>query len=182
MSNAKKANKPELSDLIKSAKLPERTIQHCVRGDIVADVERLERELSSLKTQDSRLTGNPEARALAEQIEALREEMSESVIEFTLRALPRRAFQKLLASHPARDDDKYDRSIGYNRETFVDALVRASVAAPEVSEEDWETIVDAMTAAQWEDFANVAAALNMEQVSVPFSRSASRILQASDER
>lgn len=171
---------PDIDSLIASAALPERTISHCVRGDLVAEVERLDRELASLASADQRLTGNQEARKVAEQIEAVREHMQTSSIEFTLRALGRRAFQKFQTEHAPRDGNLTDRAMGFNEETFMDDLVRQSIVAPKITDEQWDSLCDSMTAAQWSEFANVATSLNMEQVSVPFSRSASRILRTSD--
>lgn len=179
MSNTRKVK--SLDALISAAALPQRTIPLCIRGDLVAEVERLERELLSLRTPDSRLTGNPEARKVGERIEAVRVDMQESTIEFVLQALPRRVFQKFYAEHPPRDDNASDKALGYNTDTFHDDLVRASIVAPELSDEQWELLADRMTAAQWQDFVTASQVLNIEKVSVPFSLSASAVLQPSDE-
>ena len=179
MSNTRKAK--TVDALIASAALPRRTIQHCVRGDLVAEVERLERDLMNTRSPDSRLTGNPEARKIAERIEAVREEMQDSTIEFVLQALPRRSFQKFCVAHPPRDGNDEDRALGFNTETFHDDLVRASIVEPELSDEQWETLADRMTSAQWQEFVTASQLLNIEKVSVPFSLSASAALQRSDE-
>lgn len=179
MSNTRKAQ--SVDAILAKAALPERTVPHCVRGDLVAEVERLERELAQAQTKDARLTGNTQAREIAERIEAVRAEMQDSVVEFTLRAMPKRAFQKFLVDHAPREDNAQDRLLGYNSETLTDDLVLASLASPELTDEQWEKLCDCMTAAQWNEFVEAANALNMQGVSVPFSLSASRILRASDE-
>lgn len=181
MSNTRKAK--SVDALIASAALPRRTIHVCVRGDLVAEVERLEREISAQHNPlgDTRLTGNAEARKIAEQIESLRAEMQDSTIEFVLQALPRRAFQKFYADHPPRDSNADDKAMGYNTETFHDDLVRASIVEPVLSDEQWGQLADNMTAAQWHEFVTASQTLNMERVSIPFSLSASAALQRSDE-
>lgn len=181
MSNTRKAK--SVDALIAAASLPERTVSHCVRGDLVAEFERLERELTAEKSKDNndRLTAGAKAREIAQRMEKLRADMQESVIEFTLRALPRRDFQKFLVEHAPREGNSQDRMLGYNSETLTEDLVRASIVSPELTDEQWGTVSDRMTAAQWQEFVTVANALNMEGVSVPFSLSASRTLRTSDE-
>lgn len=183
MANTRRAKKADVTELIASAALPERTVSLCVRGDLVAEVERLERELAALRAgSDTRLSGNAEARKIATRIEDLREQMQSATVEFTMRAMRRRDFQKFLAAHPPREGNAVDRAVGFNTETYIEGLVRECIVTPEITDEQWDTLCDSMTAAQWQEFVDAAKTLNMERVSVPFSLRASLLLQASDEK
>lgn len=201
MSNKRK---PDVKALIRSAKLPEKTVPVCLHADLVAEVEQAERELTDAQRQigDS-LAGGSGARDVAERIEALRAQMLDSTVEFTLRAMPRPTWRAFLAEHPPRKDgdqvDERDKYVGVNTETFFDALVRRSTVSPELDDEDWrilfgdspeerkrreaagEPVEDGkLTDRQFDQLSDVAWALNRREVDVPFSLAASRILRNSE--
>lgn len=168
-------------DIIRSAKLPEATVPVCVRGDLAAEVERLDKQLTDLNSNtDGRLVGNAQARELAERIEALRAEMADSTVALRLRAMPHREWAKLAAAHKPREGEDVDQALGINMETFPAALIRASIVDPELDHDTWDTLADTLTFEQWDTLTTAAWNLNRREVSVPFSATASRILQTSD--
>jgi hypothetical protein len=169
-------------DILRSARLPETTVPVCVRGDLAAEVEALDKRLAGLNGQADRLVGNPEARQFAEQIEALRAEMVDSTVVLRLRALSHRDYAKLEAAHKPRTGEDGDQRTGFNMETFPEALIRACVVDPELDDDTWDTLVDALTFQQWDNLFTEAYMLNRREVSVPFSVTASRILQPSGEK
>lgn len=174
--------KPDVSQLIAEAKLPEKTVSLCLRGDLVAEVEQLEAELSRMPTSD-RLTGNAEARKMAARIEQLQEQMHESTVAFVLRGLPRREWTRFLAKHGPRDGNEQDKAAGINTDTYFVALVWECMIAPDIDDEQYEQLIDnALTAKQWDRLASAAIELNIEDVSVPFSAAASLINQRSGEK
>jgi hypothetical protein len=59
----------------------------------------------------------------------LREVIRSGVVRIVLKALPRKEFRRLLTEHPPREDVDLDRRLGYNTETFSEALIPASIAA-----------------------------------------------------
>lgn len=169
-------------DILRTAKLPETTVPVCVRGDLVAEVETLNNRLAGLNSQADRLIGNPEAREIAEKIEALRAEMAEATVDLRLRALSHRAYAKLEAAHKPRANEDDDKRTGFNLETFPEALIRASIVDPELDEDTFDGLADALTFQQWDNLFTVAYMLNRREISVPFSATASRILQPSGEK
>jgi hypothetical protein len=169
-------------DILRSAKLPETTVPVCVRGDLVAQVEALDKRLAGLTGQADRLVGNPEARELAEQIEDLRQEMSDSTVDLRLRALSHRDYAKLEAAHKPRKGEDADQRTGFNLETFPAALIQASIVEPELDEDTFEGLANALTFQQWDTLFSEAYYLNRREVAVPFSATASRILQPSGEK
>ncbi|HEY9411117.1 MAG TPA: hypothetical protein VIP77_16175 [Jiangellaceae bacterium] len=176
----------DVEALIRGAALPERSVEICMHPDLVAEHERLERELDKAKRQprDSLAAGGAE-RQLAEQIQKLEADMEEATVEFKLRAMPRPTWKEFVAAHPPRKDgdkvDERDAYIGVNTETFFPAIVRRSVIRPELDDELWTLLLDEkLTDRQFDMLSNAAWALNRGEVDVPFSRAASRTLETSE--
>jgi hypothetical protein len=170
--------------LLGEAKLPERTVPVCLRGDLAADHEAAERELEQAqRTAANSLAGNGAA-AIAERVEALEEQMREHTYDFRLRAMKRHDFRAFMAAHPPREDEqgkKEDAAWGVNRETFFPALIRVSVVDPELDAAEWTDLLDnRLTDYQFQELAVTAWALNAREVDIPFSRAASRLRQATD--
>lgn len=172
----------DIKSILAEARLPERTVPICLRGDLVATHEELERQLeeANRKAGDS-LAGNG-AGELVDKIEALQEEMRAATVTFRLRALPKPAWRALLAEHPPRhdDDDKplaEDAVVGVNMDTFWDAIARACLVEPEVDDETWALMAGPdgkLTDNQLGRLADAAWAVNRGDVSVPFSRAVSQ--------
>lgn len=172
-------------ELIRNAKLPEGTVQLCMRLDLVAQHEqllrRLARQEAATLVNDS-LAGNPVAIELAEQIIALEDEMQAAMVTFRLAGLPRTDWAALAAKHPPRREDGkiVDADVaGVNAETFPQAMLRACLVYPELADDNFALLLSRITDKQYEELTNEAYFLNRGTVSVPFSRAASRIHQAS---
>lgn len=174
-----------VKDLIKGAKLPERSVMICMDTGMTAELEVLERKLADVDRTpgaDS-LAGDPR-RPIAEAIKAIEAQMREHSIEFRFRALPRMRFTKLITEHPPREGNRGDAMLGANEDTLFAALVRECTVAPELDAEDWDNLLGAegvLSSAQFDLLSNTAWAVNRRDVDVPFSPNASRILQTSED-
>lgn len=174
----------DFSALLKSAKLPERTVEICLRGDLVAEHEEAERQLEQAqRAQGDSLAGNG-AGAIAERIEALEAEMREASYTFRLRALSRPAWRDLLKEHPPRRGEdgemlQPDGALGIDSETFFAAMIRACLVDPALTVGQWSELEQALTDRQFDTLSDAAWALNRREVDIPFSRAASRMRQAS---
>jgi hypothetical protein len=173
------ASRPEFAKLLADAKLPERTVVICLRGDLVADHEAAERELEQAERQALNSLAGTGAGPIIERIEALETEMREHSYEFRLRALPRPAWLKLCTEHPPRRDEESgeivdaDRRLGVNAETFYTAIIRACLIDPVLTDEQWQQLDGSLTDRQFDELSGAAWALNRGAVDVPFSRAAS---------
>lgn len=174
-----------IKEKIRSAKRPEKTEEICLRGDLQAKFEDLERQLEKAKASNAdSLAGTG---AIARQIEEVRQEMEEHSVIFRLRALRRTDWKDFIAEHPPRRNEdgslhEHDRNIGVNIETMFPALIRISTVEPELDEEDWTLLLDeALTDNQFDTLWNAAWGLNRRDVDIPFSRAASRILSSVSE-
>lgn len=178
----------DVKALIRGAKLPETTVPVCLAADLVAQFEQAERELAEAgESARTSLADGGRQREIAERIEALREQMQASTVDFRLRAMPRPRWREFIAAHPPRKDpktgevDERDRYVGVNTDTFYDALVQASAVDPDLDDEDWALLLgEKLTDRQFDQLADAAWALNRRDVDVPFSRAASRILRISE--
>ena len=116
----------DIADLLKQAKLPERTVELCLRGDLQAEFELLDRQLQEAREREPSSMGDDGGAAVAAQIEDLRQQMKEAMITFRLRALPRRRFAELLTNYPPREGNRQDQLAGANVDEFSEAVVPLS--------------------------------------------------------
>ena len=170
--------------MLGTARLPERTVEICMRGDLVADHEAAERELEKAeKRPGTSLAGNGAAE-IAARIQALEAEMQDSVWEFRLRALPAPKYRAFKAEHPPRvkDDgepEKKDLVFEFNIDEGAEPLARMCLVDPELDDETWAQLMNALTLEQFEELAAAAWMLNRGGVDIPFSSAASELMQAS---
>lgn len=173
-----------IADKIKGARLPIRTVPICLETDLQDQFEELEQRLLEAQAadeQDKRLGSGAKVRELAKQIEDVRQQMLDHVIDIKMQAVPKRRWTELVKAHPPRDGDKDDEVFGYNTATFFDAAIRACTVEPQLDDETWTVLLDEkVTARQYQDLYNAVLALNVRRVSVPNSFAASRILQPSE--
>lgn len=183
MSNTRKT-KPDLAALLAAARLPERTVDLCLRGDLQAEWENLQRNLEEAKrVPDMRSLGDPPPGAeLEDAIHALEVTMAASVLTLTLRALNRKAFQDLALKHPPRPDDQRDKMYGLNFESFNADLIRACCVDPELDDDQWAHLIEVITPGQYRLLGDTCEVLNHSPVDVPFSSNASPRAPASADR
>lgn len=201
-----KAPDMDIEALLRSSRRPERTVPICLRGDLVAEFEELDRQLAeetakakTIADTDRRLNSNPYAAAqrVAEAMAVLREQMAAATVAFRLRALPPARWAALRNEHPPRkgEDGKTleSDSVGINIDTFFEPLIRESIVYPALSEQVWEMLMgraepteddpDAdkrgLSDGQIDSLGGAAWWLNRREVDIPFSRAASRMMQSS---
>lgn len=169
----------DIDEVIASAKLPEKTLPLVLRGDLQAEWEDLERQLKEAEEADDApaLAGNAAAREISERMEKLERSMREHEIVFRFRGLSSKRYSDLMLEHKAAEDDP-DAIDGLNWNTYPAALIAACSVDPKMTFEKAEELCDTVTHRQWDDLFATALACNRNQVSVPFSLSASAIRAA----
>jgi hypothetical protein len=177
----------DIKAMLADAHLPERTVPICLRGDLVAEHERLERKLEEAQRRPAdSLEGNGVGE-LVDAIMALEGRMQEATVNFRLRALPKPAWRALVVGHPPRKTDEGDPHpedlAGFNTETFFDAITRACLVDPVVDDEAWELMAGdtgRLTDRQLGRLADAAWTVNRGDVDIPFSRAASLARRSTD--
>ena len=144
----------------KKAKLPEKVIPVCL--DAAAIEAYREAEVEAHRTAADSLGGKA---TVPDEVAAA---VEAATIRFTLRALPRRDWTDLIKAHPPRKDHIEDRKVGYNEETFYEALVKQSIVDPVPTANEWEQIDAVLTEGEWIRLVTAAQTLNLVGSKLPF--------------
>lgn len=172
---------------IKDSTLPESTVKLVMMGDRMAEHQRLTAELATLEGKSAgSLAGSPR-KVVQDQLDALLEEMRDSIIEVRLRALPRSrragdsrmTWPELADAHPPRVDgegvmDPRDRlNGGINSATMPEVLVRQCIISvdgdeSELTDGDWNSLASSLSEGQFQELLNECWSINRNTVNVPF--------------
>lgn len=168
-------------ELLASAKLPERSVSICLRGDLVADIAELERELEALvkdAAANRRMSSKSGQKALADQIEAKRAEMAEHTLTMRLRAMTSAKWRELVRKYPPAKDDK--TGLGVDLMRFMGEAIPASVVEPtDMDDEDWQTFNENVPPAEVTRLMSAVWEMNTQGVDIPKSLIASVVNQRS---
>ena len=174
----------KIGAIVAGAKLDERTVTVCTRGDLNAEIEDLQRQLVQADRDfvKQSLADVSPARGLAERIEVLREQMRADEHVFKFRALSAKAWSDLLAEHPPR----HGHDEIWNLETFPAACVAACCVeidgeAETLDAADVEALFDVLNSKQRDDLFDGAYLANVRSADVPFSVLASKILHSTEQ-
>lgn len=180
MSNTRKTN-PDLTALLSAARLPERTVDLCLRGDLQAEWEALQQDLENARrSAGESLAAGVDGAEIEEQIRELEATMAAAVLTARLRAVSRGTFQAMALAHPPRPDNQRDQLYGFNIETFNADLIRLCWAEPALDDEQWAQLMAVLTPGQYRLLADTCEVLNHSPVDLPFSSSGSPRAPVSD--
>lgn len=172
----------DIDAMLAGAKLPEETVPLCLRPDLRDRWQELNNQLLATRAGRNTMAPTTREQELAQEIKALEAEISENTMTVLLRGLRHEPWAKLMAEHPPRLDKPGDQQSGLNIDTFIPALVRAEIVDPEMSDEQFEKLIDVITQAQWDDLANAAYSLGRGDRNRPvFSQAASQLIPDSGE-
>ncbi len=172
-------------------KRPETRVLFCLDGDLKAAHEAAEVEFNAARSRslaDARL--NDPARGLAREVNDLEEAMKASTVTFLVRGMKRGDWNELVAEHAPREGNALDKSYGFNVEALMNVAVPKSIAGvenhageplPFDPTKEWDALADDMTESQYEDFILATLRVNKGRNEVPFSLSAFRMIQDSDQ-
>lgn len=175
----------DFKKLLADARLPERTVPVCLRGDLTAEWEDLDRQLTEAQRATTGSIEDGGSAAIAERMEALRVEMRDHTYTFRLRGLPKRQYRELKAAHPPRKDDETGEI--RSEDVYLDAdldglgepLLRACLVDPVLDDGDWSDLLDKLTDRQYGDLVGTAIYVNRGGVDIPFSHAVSNLLSSS---
>jgi hypothetical protein len=164
--------KRPFSALLKEGRLPERTVDICLRGDLVAEFEMVDAALTEAMRRPVDSKEGSGTAELVQRIEAIQAEMKASTHTFRIRALDRAAFRELQNAHPPREGDGPDEQVGFDRSTFFTALLIDTTYDPVLTAEEWDELLGKLTERQYGDLTDAAWFSNRDAVSIPFSKAA----------
>lgn len=163
---------PDIKDILARAKPREHTVSICVAGDLAAEYDRLQAELAKVSAwQPQSMAEENPSTAIAERIADLTEQMRASEVDFTFRALGRKAWSDLVAQHPGKTaEDAWDD------ETLGLALVSECAVDPQMTPEEVDELFETLNVSQRQELLNAAWEVNGGSTAIPFSLAASAIL------
>jgi len=116
--------------------------------------------------------------------------MKASTVEFVIRGLKRAEWNDLVAAHAPREGNALDKSYGFNVESLMTVAIPKGIAGVENqagealdfdAAAEWEALAEDMTDSQYEEFILATLRVNKGRNEVPFSLSAYRMIQGSDQ-
>jgi len=179
-----------------AAKRAEDFVSLCLAGDLNRQWAEAKRELDRLSDPaagQGRLTDGSGRRRIAAQMHDIEERMRAATVDFTVRALRRKrtgstpadepVWSELVDQHPPRsgkDGKPHPQDgAGVNMAEFPEALIRASVVDPVLTDEEWDQLLgDALNDYQFDRLFEACWRLNRNGVNIPFSHAASKILNS----
>lgn len=165
---------PDIRDILKQARPRETTVRLCLAGDVAAEVDALQAELSrvSEEWEPADLTETHPGRAVAQRLRDARDRLRASEVEFRLRYVGDRAYSDLLAAHPPANDKEAFDSV-----TFPRALIAASCVDPVMTEKQVLALFEVINQGQVKDLFDAAWEVhNASTAPIPFSLAASALL------
>ena len=172
-----------VKDRLKAAKLPERSLQVCLRGDLQAEFDDLERQLREARetpaTTGKRLGSKPDAMAIVEKQAVLRDQMADEMLDLRVRALPRSEWVELVRANPPKPGDDGDEAMGVNLEGLMPVAIPRCVVEPELDDEDWKMLNDHLSSGDYDRLMTTVWDVNRSGVDIPKSRLASLVMAES---
>ncbi|WP_292605973.1 hypothetical protein [Nocardioides sp. REDSEA-S30_B4] len=101
-----------------------------------------------------------EAQTARDAYDAAADEAAERAVIVRLTQVGRKAFRALLVEHAPREGNEDDERVGYNEDTFPEALLLESVTEPEMNRANLTAFLDAVSDGDFEKLFTAAYMLN----------------------
>lgn len=118
-----------LQEVVAKAQPRTATVRLCLRGDLIREHERLEKELTEARRFDEMNNEPDTARAIAEAVQGVEADMRDSETEFVLTAMGRRTWSDLIAEFPPTEEHK-KQGMDYHTDDFPPVAIATSLVEP----------------------------------------------------
>jgi hypothetical protein len=169
----------DIEKVLASVRPKTTTVRVCLRGDLLAQYEELERDLAEAIWLDMSENRHAEAPVIAAKVTALQEQIKTAEVEFTFTAIGQQAWTDLIVQHPAREQDT-DVGLDFDASTFPMAAVAATCTNPVMTLAQAHTLYERLNGGQWGELWQGCLRANVAGADVPFSLAASAILRGSE--
>jgi hypothetical protein len=160
----------DIAAVLANAKRPARTVELCLRGDLVADIEVATRDLAMAnEAKDEEEVGR-----LTDLVLEHKQAMAQSLITVRLQAMVRADWIQMLSEHPPRIGNDTDEVLGFNPDGLYPAMIRQSWGEPEMTPAQLEQLLDELNDGQFSELAEAAYSVNTRGAVVPFGWRGSR--------
>lgn len=175
MSTEQDFPKLSLDEILNGRKAAQGSVPICMRLDVMADIEELERQITRLSqdNDDPRMAaGNEESAAeLADRIRELEAEAQRYTIDLRLQAIDRDEWHQKVDQFTERDDDAGTAKM--DLAALVTDIFPKSLVSPEMSPGQRDDFLAKLSEAQWESVMQKIFDLNRRTVTVGKSLTAS---------
>jgi hypothetical protein len=120
----------------------------------------------------------PELVELAERVESLQQQIEDTRLIVTFKAMNKPEWQALIEKFPPRADNLPDQISGYDREAVKEALVRECLIEPVFDDASWAELLDVINPVEWETLAQTAYEANSGVIEAPKSVLADTVLSS----
>lgn len=163
----------DIDAILEDAQLARREVPVCMRPDLVKEFkECTEKIAKAADEKGDSLSGKGKRQQvghLQTRLEELREQIRAKTIRFVLEALPKDDYRKLKKKHPPLKGDRGQEAVGYDIESFVNALLPMCLVSPKLSDKQWSAVQRKMSQADWDALQTATHLVNASKVELPFS-------------
>lgn len=167
------------AEILAKASPSETTVTLVLAGQYLEQIRQLEEQARTAPPPASLADRNP-VTVIAEQIAALQDQMRESQVDFHLRSMPGRQWDRFKFGQPTRSKDEDDDAFSARFFDWLCRLVSLTCIEPKMAPEQVAELVDLMPGSSWDALSDAAWSLNAGKVSVPFSSAAFALTSNSD--
>lgn len=168
----------DIEEIIAEVTPVERIVPICLRGDLVAEMELLERQLAQARANDAKVNDVPTAYPIAEEIERVQGLIEAATRIFRFRSIGGEAWEELAGQHPPSDAQRAE-GFDYDLATFHPAAIAASCVDPEMDASQAVRLHKVIGSGQWIQLWNACHQANVGTDRLGKSVSASVTLQRS---
>ena len=169
-----------IEDVLALARPVERVVRVCLRGDLLAEWDRLESRLQAARASGVRgsLAAPAPGVDIAQRMEDLGEQIAAAQQEFRVRGLSSKGMSDLIAAHPPVHGEKS----AWDPDTFVPALLAACVVDPVMTVEQAMALLAVLNRDQTNALFGAAWDASTGAVDIPFSDAVSETLRGTGEK
>lgn len=148
-------------------------------GEVETRLQELDEALEVAYANESagsmRATSVSEADAIAKERDDYAAKAQAEAPKLVLEGITERQLQRLRDEHPPRKGDKLDETVGYNREDFPAAFIRACLVEPEVTDEQWDEFIEQASSGRLHTLLQHANEVTGDDVDLPKSSAVSAL-------
>jgi len=170
----------DFDEIKKRASLPTKILPLCLAGEVMEEIDDLERQLAEAKPSENLEERSPKL-VIAEQIAEAQERMREATVDFHLRAMGARTWSAFYAGQPERRDGESGTEWDERIYPWYAELVSRSCTDPVMSVEQVAELVDLINGRSWAELTNTCFLLNAGKVDIPNSDAASALIRSSEQ-
>lgn len=174
--------------MVKGSKPREDVVWVCLDEEINADIRKLGEQLGEAEALDATSFSGGNAKRILDAQKRMQARARQRSIGLYMRALHWSKAMDLEAANPPREENKGDKALGFNSETYYPALVQRTtykvahsdgteIDATELDQEWWDALFTSVNYAQFNEVFRAAHLLNRQDSAAPFMLTASTTSQ-----